>query len=154
MNTLVLLLSEFYYEDLKKWNGYNLVKLKQLVSFRKFDKIIVMLDKSLEISEDVVLKVFCKDLHCSRGAVCPKNLSLYIMQELVQGETDDFYVFMPVSAMNADNPLHGAFEKIQPDRMIRLCLIGIPDAVDPRFDAEIEFPPIANIGSVFEDVCR
>ncbi|MDR2735520.1 MAG: hypothetical protein LBB20_01610 [Puniceicoccales bacterium] len=152
MNTLVLLLNEFYCDDLTQQNGYNIVKLKQLINFRGFEKIVIVLDGIREVNLDAVLKIFCEHLCCDKNIIRFVESINRVIYEVIPINTDDFYVFMPVSAMNKDNPLHDIFEKMQPNKKIRLCLIGVPEVIDNKFDTEVELPPITNGGSVFEDL--
>jgi hypothetical protein len=72
------------------------------------------------------------------------------MHEILSMNVDDFYLFMPINAMNFDNQLYYIFEKIQPDRNIRLCLIGVPYMAGYKFETTVEFLPIVNKGSIFE----
>jgi hypothetical protein len=146
----VISFNEFYPKNSDEHNNHNLVKLKELANFREFEKILIIVDKNVKTLPEIVLKIFCEDLRFDKNMVRLMESVDDIEYEILSDNMDNFYVFMPINAMNEGSPLHCIFERMQPDKRFCLCLIGIPDMIDSKFGTMVEFPPISNTWSVFE----
>jgi hypothetical protein len=108
------------------------------------------MDKPLGILPKTVLEIFYKNLDCPRDVMRIVKSVNDVMGEIFPINVDNLYLFMPISAKSKIDPLHCVFEKMQPDKNVCLCLIGVPNVIDYEFDSYVEFPPVANNWSVFE----